>query len=107
WNNSETLENNPSLEAAFNVSRLNQAQVLPAAQIDFLDADAKPLASGSFIMLLHGRWQDYLMRFQSPPDAAFMQLKLTAGRNDGQLFFASPHLSMQTSANGQSADVTL
>lgn len=105
WNNQETIENNPSLEAAIEVPRLNQAEVLPAALVEFLDADQKLLAGSSFIMLLHGQWQDYLMRFQTPPNAAFIQLKVTSGRNDGQLFLASPRLTSQ--AQPQTSQTTV
>jgi hypothetical protein len=86
WENSETLDNNPTFEAAVDERFIFQIPYIPTVDLVFLDADEKPLKDEILMTMPYGKWRDYRHVFFPPEGAAFMRLKIKSGRNPGVFY---------------------
>lgn len=90
WENSSTLENNPSLEAAVTYSRpIPQIEVLPAVTIVFLNEKYEPTGDPMGGYLLHGQWRNARYTFVAPKGAVQVVIKVRAGRGRNALLVAN------------------
>jgi len=88
WENSETLDNNPTFEAAVGESWRAALVYVPTLNLVFSDAEEKPIKEGGvFLAMPYGKWHDYRLVFFTPPRAAFMKLQARSGRNTGTFYF--------------------
>ncbi len=86
WENSETLDNNPTFEAAVDERFIFQIPYIPTVDLVFLDADEKPLKDEILMTMPYGKWREYKHVFFPPEGAAFMRLKIKSGRNPGVFY---------------------
>lgn len=86
WENSETLDNNPTFEAAVDERFIFQIPYVPTMDLLFLDADEKPLKDEILMTMPYGKWREYKQVFFPPEGAAFMRLKIKSGSNPGVFY---------------------
>ena len=89
WENRETLDNNPTFEAAVGESWRTALGYVPTMNLVFLDAEEKPIKSkeGVFLAMPYGKWHDYRVVFFPPARAVSMKIQARSGRNTGVFYF--------------------
>lgn len=86
WENSETLDNNPTFEAAVDETWRLALHYVPTVNIIFFDAEEKPIKDEIFMTMPYGKWREYRHVFFPPQVAASMKLKIKSGRNPGVFY---------------------
>jgi len=101
WENAETLDNNPTFEAALDANWRPALTYVPAMTLLFLDAEEKPLKDEIFMTMPHGEWRLYKHLFFPPAGAAFVKLKIKAGRNPGAFYVDNIRFDPVKNASGE------
>jgi hypothetical protein len=86
WENSETMDNNPTFEAAVDETWRYALSYMPAMNLVFFDAEEKPLKDDIFMTMPYGKWREYKHIFFPPQGAAYMKLKIKPGKNTGVFY---------------------
>ena len=86
WENSETLDNNPTFEAAVDETWRYALSYMPTMNLVFFDAEEKPLKDDIFRTMPYGKWREYKHIFFPPQGAAYMKLKIKPGKNTGVFY---------------------